>query len=652
MAHSRKRPRKTERPEGDALDRYERWTSRVTRARKVREEWERRFHVEEAEAFFLGDQWRAGEFGRVMNHFHATVKTIKPNLVFQSPKFYCRPKPGQSVHAARASQIAEGVLETIGAQDDHLRQAASLAALQSLFRIGVLKVCYDPRLEPNPQKGEPVYAKDEQGMVVMNGDIPVPAVNPMTGEPITEPAEVVTDEVYRYHWVDATHMLLPDEGPDIGRWSWIGEEVYVPLEQAQADTRFPEARRRLFRANVRKDKRPNSFGRRSEQGLAEELFCYVEVYDVRQKRLLIWADGQDEDGFLVDDPLPDGIEDHPYALLAFTPIIGPEPSPWPMPVVQPWLDPQREYNIKRQQIIEGGKRAARKGYITEDMFPNPEEAKKALASPVDMEFATVNEITRLPVVMEVPNLSADLYQDVALLRSDWQLITGQSGARMGTGDAADTATESIFIERAANLRDADMQGQAQAWLAMAGRKMWQLLRQTLSLDLWIRLRGFDDDEFRLYVQEVYGVNVQQLFMYPGLKELFREQYGTETPLRVSRDELQFEVDVQVVPGSQRPQTLEIEKRTAFEFLGFLGQYPQLALSRGLMQWVAAKFDPPIPRPVLDELHALAKQMVAINANQAGRNQGGDNGQQTPGAPTASPAGTLAPLFQALIGAQG
>ena len=122
----------------------------------------------------------------------------------------------------------------------------------------------------------------------------------------------------------------------------------------------------------------------------DELIRYVELYDLKKKRWQIIAEDQPFDEPLIDDVLPDGVEDHPYAILpGWNAIVGPEPRAWPYPYTRPWIDPQKEYNIRRQQMMEGAKRSARKILATPNSFPNETEALKAVQSPRDMEPGTV-----------------------------------------------------------------------------------------------------------------------------------------------------------------------------------------------------------------------------------------------------------------------
>jgi hypothetical protein len=630
------------------MQRFTRWQARVSRSIEVRKQWVAKYDVESCERYFLGDQDQA-DSGRVkLNHFGATVKTMRPNLILQMPKYYVRPKPGQPTKpvGGHVAAVAEGVLDAIARQDDHLEIEAELATLQAFFRIGVLKIIHDPTLEPNPMAGEPLYQMTEEGEPILDAQgEKVPLRHKLTDAPMTEPTEVMTDQLYRWRWVDAANMLLPDEGPNPLTWSWIGEEIIVTLEEAQADSRF---RGKTLRANHSR-RHPDR-----DKGPAvpddDEFFKYVEVYDRKAKRLLIWADQQDAPGFLVDDLIEGWVNNDPYALLRLgEPITGPEPSPWPVPLTRDWIPAQDEYNIRRRQIMEGAKRSARKGVYDEGAFADEEEARKAMASPVDMEWVKGNPDK--VKILETPDLNPGIYRDVPLLLNDWRIITGQTGARLASPEA-DTATEATFVERAANLRDADAQRLVMRWLGQAGTKMLQCLKQTLTLDMWVALRAMNDREFSAYLERVYQVPVPQQAlmarMFPGIKEAFRERFGEQKWVCVTREQLQFEADVTVAPGSTRPKNLDSERTQFLQFLRVLGQAPQLALSRELTGRIMRMFDMDDER-LLDELQMLAQQMVQINSKVAGREQGAAQGGAS-GLPTGQDNG--AAILNALMASGG
>jgi len=607
------------------------WFNRIEKARKLRKDWENEYEVKRCEEFFLGKQWKQ-KGPRVLNHFLATVKVTQTNLLFENPKALVRPKPGREVVSARKATLAEEVLTSIMEQDDNFEEASALALLQTFFRIGVLKSIYDPKMEPNPNADREVVHKDFDGNPILDEmGQPQPMVDPATGQPIIEPPFVISDDTYRWEWVDAKCMLLPDSGPYMRKWAWIGEEITVPLDEAKADERFPAELRIQFKSNVKEDKR---YGEGSHQKAPDssddeycQLFRYVECYDIRKKRWLCLAEDQDFDEALIDDALPEGIEDHPYAILpGWTPIIGPDPSPWPLPHVYPWLDVQEEYNIRREQEMQGAKRSARKILYTEGTFStDSEEALKLLQSSRDMEGVKINDMTQLPQILAEPSINGDIWRDTTALLNDYRVITGQTGAKLSGSSVANTATEAQFIERASTLRDAELQKAVYKWLKTALRKMLQLVKATLTNRMFVKLRGMNEQEMAQMLMSVYGIQPEMVVAFPGLQEHLIKTFGNEKLEPVSREDLTFEADVDIVPGSTRPRSLPQEKSQLLEFLTIFAQNPQIAYSRLLMEELARKYEFLNPA-IVNELVMLAQMLVQVNATQAGR--GGQGGQNT------------------------
>ena len=606
------------------------WFSRIEKARKVREEWERDYSVKRCEEFFLGKQWKS-KGPRVFNHFLATIKVTQTNLLFENPKALVRPKPGREVASARKATLAEEVLSAIMSQDDNFAEASNLALLQAFFRIGVMKSIYDPKMEPNPNAEQAVTQRDSDGNPIL-GEMgePQPMIDPMTGQPIIEPPFVVSDDTYRWEWVDAKCMLLPDEGPYMRKWTWIGEEVTVPLSEAREDERFPAELRMQFKSNVKEDKRYSNHQSRtrapdSDDDAYCQLFRYVEVYDIRKKHWLCLAEDQDFDEALIDGPLPEGIEDHPYAILpGWTPIIGPDPSPWPMPHTYSWLDVQEEYNIRREQEISGAKRSARKILYTDATFAtDPDEALKLLQSSRDMEGVKISDMTQKPEVLVEPSINPDIWRDTSSLLNDYRIITGQTGAKLSGSSDANTATEAQFIERASTLRDAEMQKAVYKWMRAALRKMLQLVKATLTNGMFVKLRGMNEQEMAQFLMSVYGIMPEMAVAFPGLQEYLIQTFGNEKMEHVSREDLTFEADVDIQPGSTRPRSLPLEKSQFLEFLQIIAQAPQLLMSRALLEELAKKYEFLNPQ-IVNELQMLAQMMMQVNATQAGRGQGGQN----------------------------
>jgi len=89
--------------------------------------------------------------------------------------------------------------------------------------------------------------------------------------------------------------------------------------------------------------------------------------------------------------------------------------------------------------------------------------------------------------------------------------------------------------------------------------------------------------------------------------------------------LDFEADVDVLPGSTKPRSLTSERAQFLEVMQILAKAPQLMMSRLLMEELFKKYEFINPA-LIDELQLMAQNMMAVNANQAGRTppeQGGE-----------------------------
>lgn len=635
-----KRPRsipRTHQATHDQQQQLQRWVQRIRHARKLRSEWAQKYQVDMLAQTYNGDLGQAyggltDEAVVTINRFWPTMKAQLPGLLYQNPKFFVRPEGrGASQVNMQEAMAGEALLSHIAKQDDHFVQEARLALQQSFWAIGVLKSIYDPHMEPNPQRGQPMYVLTPQGepMTDTMTGAPIPLTDPLTGEPMTEPARVLNDEVYRWQWVHWSNMLLPDSGPALLQWSWIGEEVEVPLEEAKDDDRFPKALRDQLVAT----RKPQAEG--ADPHLAkmfdvhelDQMVWYVECWDIKEKRRYIVAEGQpfSSTQFLLNTPYPDGVEDHPYAILpGYTPLTDPEPSPWPVPHVWNWLPLNQEYSERREQMMNAARRSARKVYYDNNTFPDADEATAALSSNKDMEAILVNDVLRPPVVLPDPTSPPDIARDLTLLEKDWLNATGTPGERIGN-PTSDTATQALLSDRSATLREGEMKNAVQLWLTTAGKKMLQLLKATLTLERWVQIREFTDADLQAWLMQRFGREGAALLQMPGVKQAIVARYGQEKWQRVTRESLQFEADVGVVPGSARARTMEQDRQQALLFMRTLAEIgavmPGLLMSRRFVGHMAELFELG-DELLVDEIIASVKQQLAMMQQAQAAKAGG------------------------------
>ena len=611
------------------------WRGKITHAKALRTSWERRFRLKELEQYYLGDETfsEAALDESWFNQFFATLQSQLPNLFYAMPSFKAVLSKTDTPFGGRDASIIEALLQQIAAEGHNLEEDGKLALLQAFFRVGCLKACYYPQLTVNPAAGQQMEAEVAGHTELLTNE---------DGSPLLEGKYILTDEQYSWDWVDARKLLFPDQGPRARKWTWIGEEIEVTLEEAQEDSRFPAGLRQQFVANAHvvdsfdmghgSVAAPMSSAADDDPGLEGERFRYVECWDRRHQRLYILAEGQpfSDEQFLLDEPYPDGIVHDPYSILAFLPlVVGPRPLPWPMPMVWNWSPLQREYNHVRQQITTAANRAARKMFYDAGVFRDSEEARKAMSSSVDMEGVEVMSMTVLPQIMDAPQLNVDVTGSMAALQYDWRVVTGATGQRLGGVQDGNTATEAAITEKGATLRETNNQAAVVAWLGDAGTKMYELVRQTLTTDMYVRMRGFGDKEFAELLQspgfqqvlsDQFGPQLaaqlpQLLPLYPALQKQFREKLGREHLLRVTRDVLQAQAEITVLPTSLRARSMESDRALWLQFLQVLGQFPQLMQSRALLEETAEKFDG-LSDAAVDELFLMAQKQQQMQAQQA------------------------------------
>lgn len=613
------------------VEKIENLKLRLSAAKQVREQWQAEYKLEELYEKYIGKEKGEGfgdsnDINFRINKFWPTIKVLLPSLFLQNPTFTIRAKnEATNPETVLRAKMAEAALKGIAEQEHHLEFSVKLALLQAFFSIGVLKCVYEPRMIKNPRAGEPMF-EHSNGVPILDPETQqlIPLVG-QDGQPMVEPRRILDDESYRWNWVNGDKMLLPNAGPDHLRWPWIAEEITVLLEEAREDERFPSNLRNQLRSNT---PGPNSMvsrmGMVHDAQHGDKWITYTEVWDRRKKRQMIWVEGQtfSSNHLLLDRDYPPGVEEHPYAILkGFTPIIGPDPSPWPVPHTYNWLGIQREYSVRREQSMIAAKRSARKVYYDQGTFPDADQAVAALQSNQDMEGVMITDVTRPPVAVADPPPPSNIAQDVAFLDSDWNRTTGVSSARSGGGRGRNTATESIIEQQTGETRDLDMRHEVNVWLTVAGKKMLQLLKATLTLGMYVKMRGASDTLYLNYVARVYGPEfAQNVAQFPNVRQSFDEQFGDDRWQVLSREDLEFDADVSVAPGSARPRNMTNEKQDFMEIIRLLSAAPVLTQSRALLRRVGDIFEF-FDDSMIDEILAASNQAQRLEQIKAGRTQG-------------------------------
>jgi hypothetical protein len=667
----------------ELLDRLKRDRSWVKRAQEVRKRWEEKFRVREGEKYFLGEQWdNEGDkdLTVVLNHLAASIETDLPNLFYQSPKWFVRPTARSSPQVEVQARVAEATLESIANQDQNLKRAGKFAVFQSYFRLGVVEAVYDPTMIDNPEAGEVIAQTGPDGKALrypaflpqapaepqIPGMPPLPAPppvpHPMAGQPVPlkgkdgqemkQPKQIYSDDTFRFEWVDAALLLLdPDGGPDPGKWQMIGKEIVMPLEEAKADEQFSEWRSELVATewSTRRKREDLPAAPTEDDKINEGYVRLYVLYDLPKRSMRVLADSQAKDEYLLDEEVTPGIEDHPFGLLSYDPILGPDPSPWPKPPVYDWIQVQKDYNSARFLVQEHAKRSLPKEVYDDETFADETEITKYTSGGAGV-LAKVKSTKSPPLPVTKGGLPDSLIRWVPMVQADWRIITGQTGARMAD-PKSDTATEASFAERAGNLRDSQKQDAINDWLATLGWKMLNLLRKNMTFKFWVKLRGYTNQDVEAWLQ-ARGVEPAVVQQSPMMYDLILKLLGTAKWDEISQEDLDFDAEVTVVPGSARARNLDLERQQWMQFLQVIGQAPQILMSRELIRRTVEKFET-LDERLVDELFSLSQKMLQAKTAVAGHAGSGDNGGGTATPSNVPASGLESPLIRmATMAAQG
>ena len=615
-------PKVAVRPPREGPDDFRMWSARIDRARQSREDWMGEFEVETLERFAIGKHYADGAGRYVYNRFGATIRTLLPSLVIEDPRFLVRRKVRTRAQADDLKpRMAEGLLDATAKQDHHLADGARLGLQQAMNAMGVMKTVFDPKMVPNPRAGEFIPERGPGGLPILDAQgMPVVAMDPITGESMVEPDKILDDEAYRWEWVDFRNMLLPNQGCDQRKWTWIAEEITVPLSDAKRDERFPEGLRAILQSNATSGPAQAAARGRLEQDDVEDeaLFMYTEIYDFSAREIKILAEIPGHNDFAFVDDLPPGVEKHPYSLLRFQKITGPVPSPWPYPLTRDWLPVQEDYNFVRRFETQGAARGGRKGLYYADTFENEEEADKFMNAGDDMLMAMGQNKESPPFFPPHPPLPADLWRNNDALNQDWNTVTHQSGPRGQRTDAG-SATEAMIAERSSDVNDADLANAVRTWFADMGTKMFQLMQQTMTLERQVAIRELQDGDLTAYLTQVSGQDFSQVDLGPAIREMFIQRLGHLKTMPVTREQLEFDAEIEIIPGSTKPRNLDTEHAQLVAVANLIG--PLVFTIPEFNEALLAKFEQ-LPAEVSAKVAAVALQKVQVDAMQAGRLQGG------------------------------
>jgi hypothetical protein len=481
-----------------------------------------------------------------------------------------------------------------------------------LYGLGVAKVGYTADFEHIEVEVEPIpvedaaflspddlqyYAFNEDGSPVISNGMLVPK------------DQIPIEEEYFFQWVPTHKMIFdPNGGNRFKDHKWVAMEYEVTVEELKKDKRLKNTKnlkatytrgRGREESDAEWDAPPDEHRRKYNKHERTDAVKCIELWDFDKKKWYIIADGHDE--FLLEEDFPEGTD----------PVTGPWVFLRPVERVDEWYGDAHatwlrtiaeNYDKMNEQVLREGRKAARKILVTKDKFDglNLEE----LIDPVDRVIALEAQTGELPgcaFSMEVGGVHASTLALKNDLNRDFTEVSGSPDSAHGIA-SADTATEVKALTAYDSMREDYQRGMVRAVLIDAMRKMKNCIKENMSLDQYVTVRGAEG---------------QVMSGQVGYRDIQCDcdvdiDIADLTPLDEGKQRSDFVQAATIV--SQAPW-LVIDEEAAGAFFDLFGPIPP-ALVRGIsmgaqmqMQMLAAQAQPekPATGPAEDEADAISKQ---------------------------------------------
>jgi len=579
----------------------------------------------------------------------SAVRAAVPSLMYSNPRFRVFParidiENGVDVSYQRA-HAKELWLNHVWSETNGTQHARN-GILNAFFTLGAAKCGYRCHFEDDKKRG--VFAKDEvTGEYVLDeaGDPTLERgeflkgpdgelLRDEYGVPVPHPG-TLTKEDWFVEVMDPALLLFDTEsGPDFFQHRWFIEEWVRPLSEVKNDPRYPAAlRKRLTasesvrgpasqRKSIFESKQPMDGDRAAVEQDEERLRGY-DIYDFQNNEYIVIPDsgvsgGTENDEFLIDGPMPDGMEHGPSRFLKYTEDVGAEWYPIPDAIDMALVNV--EYNITRSQMMIHREHTKTR-YLE---MPGAFESEGTSAEEERAKFAhgpdgTLIKVSANNVIMPAPKaqLDSSFMQAIPNIALDFNEVGGMPGESRGVADA-DTATQASILASGAELRNNDRRdNQVQKWLCEIGRALLISGQQNASLDT---------------------VVMEKIIEQAGVAP-FR-------PVKLSPQELLGEFEVTVEVGSTLAKSDPRTNAQLFQLITAFSQNPWMATVKGLTRRAldGINLDPVIA----EELAAAAEAQVQrenppqqpgpedMMGQVLGDTLSGGTANQQAGAPTGAP----------------
>lgn len=570
------------------------WEDRLCRAKKVRRDWKDLFQVDLAREYLDGKQmpsgWNKDEWITV-NIIYSTLKSQLPALYSVDPYFYVKlaksytPDRSAIESMERKGKIRQAMINYVK-REERLKEKARLSIQDAHFAYGVCKVHYYAEQKENPDKD--LAMTDDNGELLYDDD----------RMPIKEPDVIPVNERYCITRIHPDDFLFDeDAGPLPDDWHWLAQQVRMPWNKAVKSGKYAKTALDSLKSKVsdspdseeERDRQTRKKGQlasldvkgRSERGITKpgktakdpETLIAWEIYDLDEQKWLTIAEGA-ESPLAGPDELPPGVEDHPFSILRFT---LRDDSPYPIPPMSQGIDPQREFNTARSDVLKHRKRFNRKYEVNVNALIDPDRDLVKLETGDDGAVIPVQMLGAIGPIQDAP-MDQQRYLEINYLRQDMiEVLGGASDESRGIA-GADSATQAGILDKRLEMKEGDALSMVIDFLKEIASKLDQIVEANITKDEAVKVAGPQGEYWEMIRQSDY----QDI-------------------------EGQYQYDVNI--GATMPRLPQMERQSWIAFLSFLGNNPQFLLSRRLLT-KAAEMHHIDDEALIDDLMGIGKQMMS------------------------------------------
>lgn len=537
------------------------WQARINNANRLYEKWEMLFKCKTLEKYYEGFQWQnlsgapSDYLPYTLNLIYSTIKIKLGNLVPQRPSFEISPVPNKMDWnlelAVRGAQIKQDTLNTVVRNPRaHFKGNLKLAALDSMFRFGIIKTD---------------YAADWSN----------PLSVPFTGNNKEEASDDIpfNERVYFEHIRASRFRVSSADSPFLDNCAWCGYHKFHLAETLgyAKDVNLPKDLKIKYNSSDYEDiSRQYGVDKNSSDmfnllGSGKVLKTYY-IWDNFEKKHCMYIDGH------WDDP----IYEKKFEILPFSDALHDLRAPsnedsdftgwYPIPPVFQWISPQDEVNRSREQLRNYRRRFTRKfAYVKGAIEPTELEKFK---NEIDGEVIEVKSADAIGKV-DNPDVGIAIQESLISSENDLNLITGTSPQARAQSDRQ-TATATKLLNAHEQVRENVESLEFDDFIVNCARKALVIMKERFTEGIWVKMSADPSSSMEELFGEVQAA--APVFKYVQSQDI--------------DDGYDEDIMIAVVEGT--PAKMLEEETKFIKFITYVTSNPAIAFSPTLIREVAYK----------------------------------------------------------------